>query len=65
MSRFLNIIHKRAHSEAKLGEEQGEETSKYIPEEKFRDEDLVFVDFFMAKPNKSDERTCCRNWKCF
>ena len=41
MSHFLNMIHQKAESKAKLGEEEEEETSKFIPEVKVRDEDLV------------------------
>lgn len=41
MAHFLNMIHSKAADKAELGEEEEEETGKYIPEEKLRDEDLV------------------------
>jgi hypothetical protein len=52
MSHFLKVIHKKGESRAKFGAstsslEDVEETSKFIPEEKLRDEDLVINSFMV------------------
>ena len=44
MAHFLNMIHKKAADRASIASEEDEElTANNIPEEKLREEDMVFI----------------------